>query len=72
MVEMPIDACAFDVLYCARGRMASGGKEFDGAWLLPSFLLKGVIVMTDFEMISIVIMIVMLVFTVLGYCKKDK
>ena len=38
----------------------------------PPFLQKGVIVMTDFEMLSIVIMIIMLVFAVLGYCKNDK
>ena len=28
--------------------------------------------MTDFEMLSIVIMIIMLVFAVLSFCKKDK
>ena len=35
-------------------------------------LQKGVIIMTDFEMLSLVIMIIMLVFAVLSYCKKDK
>ena len=38
----------------------------------PPFFTKGVIVMTDFEMLSIVIMIIMLVFAALSYCKNDK
>ena len=33
---------------------------------------KEVIVMTDFEMLSLVIMIIMLVFAALSYCKNDK
>lgn len=37
----------------------------------PSFT-KEVVIMTDFEMLSIVIMIIMLVFAVLSYCKNDK
>ena len=39
----------------------------------PSFTKEsGVVIMSDFEMISITIMLFMLVFAVMGYCKKDK
>ncbi len=33
---------------------------------------KEVIIMTDYEMLSTLIMIIMLVFAVLSFCKKDK
>lgn len=39
---------------------------------LPSFIRKKVIIMTDFEMLSIVIMIVMLVVSVMSLYKNDK
>ena len=42
----------------------SGRKEADGAWLLPSFLQKGVMIMTDYEILAIVLLIVTLAFTV--------
>ena len=32
-----------------------GRKEADGAWLLPSFLQKGVMIMTDYEILAIVL-----------------
>ena len=51
--------------------MTSQGKENDGAWLLPSFT-KEVIMLTDFQMLSLVIMIFMLVFAAMSYGKKDK
>ena len=41
-----------------------GRKEKDGAWLLPSFLQKGVMIMTDYEILAIVLLIVTLAFTV--------
>lgn len=37
-----------------------------------SFLQRGVIIMTDFEMLSIVIMIIMLVVSVMSLYKNDK
>ena len=49
--------------------MTSQGKENDGAWLLPSFI-KEAIMMTDFQMLSLVIMIFMLVFAAMSYSKK--
>ena len=39
-------------------------KEADGAWLLPSFLQKGVMIMTDYEILAIVLLIVTLAFSV--------
>ena len=55
------------------GLRAAGRKETDGAWLLPLFLYEsGVMVMTDFEILSLVIMIFMLVFAVLSYNKPGK
>ena len=41
-----------------------GRKETDGAWLLPSFLQKGVMIMTDYEILAIVLLIVTLAFSV--------
>ena len=41
----------------------------DGAWLLPSSQ-KGVIIMTDFEMLSLVIMILMLLITTITVFKN--
>ncbi len=41
-----------------------GRKEEDGAWLLPSFLQKGVMIMTDYEILAIVLLIVTLAFSV--------
>ena len=41
----------------------------DGAWLLPSSQ-KGVIIMTDFEMLSSVIMILMLLITTITVFKN--
>ena len=41
-----------------------GRKEADGAWLLPSFLQKGVMIMTDYEILAIVLLIVTLAFSV--------
>ena len=41
-----------------------GRKEADGAWLLPSFLQKGVMIMTDYEIPAIVLLIVTLAFSV--------
>ena len=41
-----------------------GKKEADGAWLLPSFLQKGVMIMTDYEILAIVLLIVTLAFSV--------
>ena len=36
----------------------------DGAWLLPSFLQKGVMIMTDYEILAIVLLVITLAFTV--------
>ncbi len=45
--------------------------RYDGAWLLPSFLQKGgVNIMSDFEIMTLIIAMFMLVFTILGYNKK--
>ena len=41
-----------------------GKKEADGVWLLPSFLQKGVMIMTDYEILAIVLLIVTLAFSV--------
>ena len=41
-----------------------GRKEADGAWLLPSFLQKGVMIMTDYEILAIVLLIITLAFSV--------
>ena len=41
-----------------------GRKEADGAWLLPSFLQKGVMIMTDYEILAIVLLVITLAFTV--------
>ena len=41
----------------------------DGVWLLPSSQ-KGVIIMTDFEMLSLVIMILMLLITTITVFKN--
>ena len=41
-----------------------GRKEIDGAWLLPSLLQREVIIMTAYEILTIVLMIITLVFTV--------
>lgn len=51
--------------------MTFGRKETDGAWLFTSFILKEVSIMSDFEMLSIFIMILMLIFAVLDYSKKS-
>ncbi len=42
----------------------SAGSIADGAWLLPSFLQKGVMIMTDYEMLAIVLLIITLAFTI--------
>ena len=53
--------------------LLQAGRIWDGAWLFTSLFYESeVIVMTDFEMLSIVIMIIMLVFAALSYCKNDK
>ena len=49
--------------------MTSQGKENDGAWLLPS-LQRGVIVMTDYEMLALVLMIIAIVVSLIN--KNDK
>ena len=41
-----------------------GKKEADGAWLLPSFLQKGVMIMTDYEILAIVLLMITLAFSV--------
>ena len=41
-----------------------GRKEADGAWLLPSFLQKGVMIMTDYEILAIVLLMITLAFSV--------
>jgi len=41
-----------------------GRKAKDGAWLLPSFLQKGVMIMTDYEILAIVLLVITLAFTV--------
>ena len=41
-----------------------GRKEADGAWLLPSFLQKGVMIMTDYEILAIVLMVITVAFTI--------
>lgn len=47
------------------GIFETAAKETDGAWLLPSFLQKGVMmIMTDYEILAIVLLIITLVFTV--------
>ena len=48
-----------------------GRKETDGAWLL-ALLPKGVIVMTDYEMLSLVVAIIMLVLAAMSFYKNDK
>ena len=40
------------------------GRLHDGAWLLPSFSQKGVMIMTDYEILAIVLMIITLAFSV--------
>ena len=46
------------------GAIAPGRKETDGAWLYPLSLRKRGDGMNDFEMLTIVLMIITLVFTV--------
>ena len=41
-----------------------GRKEEDGAWLEPSFPQKGVMIMSDYEILAIVLLIVTLAFSV--------
>ena len=59
----------YAIMNAPPGLRAAGRKETDGAWLLPSFFTKAG---TDFEILSLVIMIFMLVFAVLSYNKPGK
>ena len=60
------------ICYTVCGALPPAGRN-DGAWLLPSFAQKGVIVMmTDYEMLSTFIMILMLVLAVMSYYKNDR
>lgn len=58
------------ILHGLWGLTPAGGN--DGTWLLPSFAQKGVIVVTDYEMLSTFIMILMLVLAVMSYYKNDR
>ena len=63
---------AWRACYTTDGVLSPAGRK-DGAWLLPSFAQKGVIVMmTDYEMLSTFIMILMLVLAVMSYYKNDR
>ena len=53
------------------GGRSPGQEGNDGALLLTS-LPKEVVVMTDYEMLSLVIMIIMLVFAALSFYKGDR
>ena len=57
-------------LHCLWGLPPAGRN--DGAWLLPSFAQKWMIIVTDYEILSLVIMILMLVLAVMSYYKNDK
>ena len=59
------------ICYTVCGTLSPAGRN-DGAWLLPSFAQKGVIVVTDYEMLSTFIMILMLVLAVMSYYKNDR
>ena len=59
--------------YNARGAARlPGRKEEDGAWLLPSFPQKGVMIMTDYEILAIVLLMITLAFTVHNGSHKHK
>ena len=53
------------------GGDSPGQEGNDGALLLTS-LPKEVVVMTDYELLSLVIMIIMLVFAALSFYKNDR
>ena len=58
-----VDRLGLLVVFYARG-MSPGRKETRWRLALPSFLQKGVMIMTAYEMLSIVLMIITVAFTI--------
>ena len=49
-----------------------GRKEEDGAWLYPSFSQKGVMIVSDYEILAIVLLMITLAFSVHNGSHKHK
>ena len=58
------------MVICGRGKFPPAGRKQMALGFSPPT--KEVIIMTDYEMLSTFIMIIMLVFAVLSFCKKDQ
>lgn len=58
-----VDRSGRSVVFYARG-MSPGRKETRWRLALPSFLQKGVMIMTDYEIIAIILMVITLAFSI--------